>query len=79
MFLGRITLAAAIASAEGQGLASAVVAQSITMTYAHSENPSATTAAIAFEAMIEGKSGGDIRENQRVPEGQSRDPRCAWR
>ena len=63
MFHGRMPLAAAMIS---MGLASAVSAQSITMTYAHSENPSSTTAAIAFEAMIEGKSGGDIQVNRVI-------------
>lgn len=41
-------------------------AQSVEMTYAHSENPSSTTAAIAFEAMVEGKSGGDIQVNRVI-------------
>ena len=63
MFLGREILTATLLSV---GLSSAVAAQSVTMTYAHSENPSATTAAIAFEAMVEGKSGGDIQVNRVI-------------
>ncbi|MGH1482456.1 MAG: TRAP transporter substrate-binding protein [Geminicoccales bacterium] len=63
MFSGKEILTAAALSV---GLASAVSAQSITMTYAHSENPSSVTAAIAFEAMIEGKSGGDIQVNRVI-------------
>ena len=58
MYLGRTIFAATMISF---GLTSAALAQSITMTYAHSENPSSVTAAVAFEAMVEGKSGGDIR------------------
>lgn len=63
MFPGREIFAATLLSV---GLSSVAMAQSITMTYAHSENPSSTTAAIAFEAMVEGKSGGDIQVNRVI-------------
>lgn len=43
-------------------LAGAALAQ-IQMTYAHSENPSSTTAAEAFKAFVEGQSAGEIQVN----------------
>lgn len=48
---------AALALMAGSGLAQ------VEMTYAHSENPSSTVAAEAFERIVEGRSGGDIEVN----------------
>lgn len=53
---------AVAATATGVVMATAAVAQ-IQMTYAHSENPSATVAAEAFKAMVEGQSAGEIKVN----------------
>lgn len=44
----------------GLMLANSALAQ-VQMTYAHSENPSAVTAAEAFKAIVEGQSAGEIR------------------
>lgn len=61
-FVAKSTLALCMGA-----LASTVsFAETIEMTYAHSENPSSTTAAIAFEAMVEGKSGGEIQVNRVI-------------
>lgn len=38
-------------------------AKQIKMTYAHSENPSSTVAAVAFKTMVEGQSAGQIKVN----------------
>lgn len=43
-------------------MATTALAQ-IQMTYAHSENPSATIAAEAFKSLVEGRSGGELSVN----------------
>lgn len=42
------------------GMISLPVSAEINMTYAHSENPSATEAAKMFKAIVEGRSGGEL-------------------
>lgn len=64
MLIGKTHLAAAMLA--GAAMATSVQAQEVVMTYAHSENPSSTTAAIAFEAMVEGLSQGEIQVNRVI-------------
>ncbi|MFN3825482.1 MAG: TRAP transporter substrate-binding protein [Pseudorhodobacter sp.] len=62
MKFARLKVFGAAIAVAAMGLATSAVAQT-EMTYAHSENPSAMTAAQAFKTMVEGRSGGQLTVN----------------
>lgn len=67
MTIGKLRLAGcALALAATTALANGAIAQEVEMTYAHSENPSSVTAAVAFEAIVEGLSQGEIQVNRVI-------------